>query len=95
VPVDLTLNDLLDYSDWERRKWFDWMSDRGNGVLTVSTGLHGDGRFATVGELVGTSFRPRNDMLRGSRNGQSPTRLPSLRITLRHSVNLLSRVDGS
>jgi len=52
MPVGITMNDLLDYSDWERRKWFDWMSDRGNGVLTVSTGLHGDGRFATVGELV-------------------------------------------
>ena len=52
MPVGITMNDLLDYSDWERRKWFDWMSDRGNGVLTVSTGLHGDGRFATVGELM-------------------------------------------
>ena len=52
MPVDLTMNDLLDYSDWERRKWFDWMRDRGDDVLTVSTGLHGDGRFATVGELV-------------------------------------------
>ncbi len=52
MPVDLTLNDLLDYSDWERRKWFDWMREHGYGVLTVSTGLHGDGRFATVGELV-------------------------------------------
>jgi len=52
MPVDLTMNDLLEYSDWERRKWFDWMRDRGEDVLTVSTGLHGDGRFATVGELM-------------------------------------------
>ena len=30
MPVDVTMNDLLDYSDWERRKWFDWMRDRGD-----------------------------------------------------------------
>ena len=52
MPVGLTMDDLLDYSDWERRKWFEWMRERGHEVLTVSTGLHTDGRFATVGELL-------------------------------------------
>jgi uncharacterized damage-inducible protein DinB len=52
MAVGLTMNDLLDYSDCERRKWFEWMRDRGEDVLSVSTGLHGDGRFATVGELM-------------------------------------------
>jgi uncharacterized damage-inducible protein DinB len=46
------LNDLLDYTDWERQKWHGWFEQHGEQALTVSAGPHGDGRFAAVGELI-------------------------------------------
>jgi len=48
----LTMNDLLDYTDWERREWFEWMRQRDREVLEISTGPCEDGRFEKVGELV-------------------------------------------
>ena len=52
MQIGLAVNDLLDYTDWERRKWFEWLRERGGQVLTVSAGPHGDGRFQSVGELM-------------------------------------------
>lgn len=50
--VNLTLVDLLDYVDWERRKWLEWMRQQDRGVLEIGAGPCGDGRFENVGELV-------------------------------------------
>jgi uncharacterized damage-inducible protein DinB len=50
--VDLSLNDLLDYTDWERHKWHAWFRQHGASPLKISAGPHGDGRFTAVGELV-------------------------------------------
>jgi len=50
--VDLSLNDLLDYTDWERQKWHAWFGQHGASPLKISAGPHGDGRFTAVGELV-------------------------------------------
>ena len=52
MPVDLTLDDLLDYTDWQRQKWQDWFRQHGADALRISAGPHGDGRFQAVGELV-------------------------------------------
>jgi len=52
VLVQLSLSDLLDYTDWEREKWHAWFRKHGADGLTISAGPHGDGRFAAVGELV-------------------------------------------
>ncbi len=52
MPVNLSLNDLMDYTEWERQKWYDWLRQHGEQVLKISAGLHGDGRFETVGDLV-------------------------------------------
>jgi uncharacterized damage-inducible protein DinB len=52
MPVSLALDDLLDYTDWEREKWLQWMRQRDEGVLEISAGPHGDGRFESTGELV-------------------------------------------
>ena len=46
------LNDLIEYTDWERGKWFDWLRQHGDQVLDISAGPHGDGRFQSAGELV-------------------------------------------
>jgi len=40
MPISLSLSELMDYTDWERRKWYEWLR------------RHGDGRFQTVGELL-------------------------------------------
>jgi uncharacterized damage-inducible protein DinB len=52
MSIHLDLTDLIAYTDWERKKWHDWLRQHGADVLKTSTGPHGDGRFATLGELV-------------------------------------------
>jgi uncharacterized damage-inducible protein DinB len=52
MPVHLSLDDLLDYTDWERHKWQAWFRQHGADALKTSAGPHGDGRFQAVGELV-------------------------------------------
>jgi len=48
----LSLSELIEYTDWERGKWEDWLRQRGDDVLAISAGPHGDGRFQIVGDLV-------------------------------------------
>jgi uncharacterized damage-inducible protein DinB len=52
MPVQLSLDDLIDYTDWERQKWHERLRQQGNEVLKTGVGPHGDGRFGTVGDLV-------------------------------------------
>lgn len=51
VMLGLSFDDLVEYTDWQRRKWREWFRDRPE-ALAMSTGDHADGRFATVGEVV-------------------------------------------
>jgi uncharacterized damage-inducible protein DinB len=50
--MHLTLDDLMEYTVWERQKWRDWLCQHGDEVLKIEAGPHGDGRFTTVGDLV-------------------------------------------
>ena len=52
MPINLSVSDLIEYTDWERQQWYDWLRQHGDGVLEIGAGPHGDGRFGTVGELV-------------------------------------------
>jgi uncharacterized damage-inducible protein DinB len=52
MTIGLSVNDLLDYTDWERRKWQACLGRRGDPVLSVAAGPNGDGRFETVGDLL-------------------------------------------
>jgi len=52
VSTGLSLIEFIEYTDWERGKWFDWFRQHGDGVLATSAGPHGDGRFQTVGDVV-------------------------------------------
>jgi len=52
MPVGLTMDNLLEYTDWEREKWLAWLRQHDPKVLQISVGPHGDGRFGNVGELV-------------------------------------------
>ena len=52
MSTGLGLIEFIEYTDWERGKWFDWFRQHGDAVLTTSAGPHGDGRFQTVGDVV-------------------------------------------
>ena len=50
--MDLSLNHLLDYTEWQRKKWHDSLRNYGEQVLRISAGLNGDGRFEVIGDLI-------------------------------------------
>jgi len=52
ADVQLSINDLLDYTDWQRNKWHAWMMQQQEDVLKISVGPHGDGRFESIGDLI-------------------------------------------
>lgn len=57
MPIEMSLNDLIHYTDWERLRWKQWLRQHGNmQVLQISAGPHGDGRFETVGDVLRHMF---------------------------------------
>src|ERR1700751_5034506 len=56
MGMELSLSSLMEYTEWERRKWREWMRKHGAEVLKISAGPNGDGRFATVGDLMKHMF---------------------------------------
>jgi uncharacterized damage-inducible protein DinB len=52
LSTSLSLDELMEYTDWERSSWCDSLRQRGDTVLAISAGPHGDGRFQSVGDLV-------------------------------------------
>ena len=51
MPV-LSVDDLLQYTEWERGKWQAWFRKHGTDALKAGAGAHGDGRFQSVGDVV-------------------------------------------
>jgi uncharacterized damage-inducible protein DinB len=49
---DISLNDLVEYTDWDRGKWQEWFRTHGDEPLKIGAGPHGDGRFGTVGDVI-------------------------------------------
>ena len=52
MAVSVALDELFEYTDWERQKWHDWLRSKGDQVLGIGAGPNGDGRFESVGDLV-------------------------------------------
>lgn len=52
MPIAFSLDDLLDYTEWDRGQWHAWFGEQGPDALAVGLGANGDGRINTVGELV-------------------------------------------
>jgi len=50
--LGLGLDDLMEYTEWQRRKWHEWLRPHGNQALAIGAGPHGDGRFESVGDLI-------------------------------------------
>ena len=75
----LNLDYLIEYADWERQKWHDWLRRHGAEVLKISAGPNGDGRFTTVGDLIKHMFSAEKryvDRLSG-RALTDPTAIPN------------------
>ena len=52
MNVGIAVTDLLEYTGWERADWRKWLAAQPAGVLELSAGPHGDGRFESVGDLI-------------------------------------------
>lgn len=52
ASVSLSLEHLLEYTEWERGLWLAFFRKHGSQVLEMSAGPNGDGRFQTIGDLV-------------------------------------------
>ena len=52
MSVNLSVDDLIAYTDWERKTWQSWLQQQGSAVLKIGAGQNGDGRFESVGELM-------------------------------------------
>jgi uncharacterized damage-inducible protein DinB len=52
MSVGLSLNELMEYTEWERSKWHDCLLKRGDAVLTTPAGPEGNKRFQTIGDLI-------------------------------------------
>jgi uncharacterized damage-inducible protein DinB len=50
--MDISLNHLIEYTDWQRGRWHEDLRRHGEQVLRLTAGPNGDGRFETVGDLV-------------------------------------------
>ena len=49
--MQIDVNVLMNYTDWEREKWREWLGQHSESLKT-SVGPHGDNRFQTVGDVV-------------------------------------------
>ena len=52
MSIGSGVDELIEYTDWERGSWYDWLRQHGDRVLSISAGPHGDGRFQSVGDLL-------------------------------------------
>lgn len=52
MDLNLSFEQLMEYTDWERDKWRAWFREHGDKVLQISVGPNGDGRFQSIGDLV-------------------------------------------
>ncbi len=52
MAISLSVDDLVEYTDWERATWHEFLRKRGDEVLKVGVGSNGDGRFQSVGDVI-------------------------------------------
>jgi uncharacterized damage-inducible protein DinB len=93
--VNLSVNDLMEYTDWERLKWYGWFLQQGEPVLKMSAGPHGDGRFQTVGDQVRHIFAAEKRYVErlSGRPLTDPASIPNDKIEALFEFSRLSRKD--
>ena len=63
MSTGLGFGELIEYTDWERGKWEDWLRHRGDGALATDV-------FKLSAISCGIFFRPRCATLTGFRAGR-------------------------
>ncbi|MGC2197204.1 MAG: hypothetical protein WA628_21180 [Terriglobales bacterium] len=66
MSIHISLDDLLDYTAWQREKWFEQLRKDGGNTLRISAGPNGDGRFQAIGELVRHIFSAEKTLCRAA-----------------------------
>lgn len=56
--LNLGLNHLIEYTDWERQNWHEWMREHGDDALKISAGPNGDGRKLSADGIFSRYRRP-------------------------------------
>ncbi len=52
MPFAPLMDDLLEYTAWQRRQWLDWLRQHDAAVLKTGAGAGGDGRFESAGDWI-------------------------------------------
>ena len=68
MSVGLGIDDLMEYTEWERGKMYDMLRKHGSRTLAISAGTNGDGRFENIGDIVRHIFSAETryvELLRG------------------------------
>jgi tRNA(Leu) C34 or U34 (ribose-2'-O)-methylase TrmL len=94
MSAGLSLTEFIEYADWERAKWHDWLRQHGDDVLATSAGPHGDGRFQTIGDVVRHIFSAEKRYIDPSRTDRLPIRLRFPTPASRRSFNLAVKAAG-
>lgn len=50
--MDININALIEYTEWERSNWQRWFQQQGENALETSTGPQKDGKTNTVRDLI-------------------------------------------
>lgn len=50
--IGISIDDLMEYTEWERGKMHHTLRKHGSPTLAISAGTNGDGRFENVGDIV-------------------------------------------
>ena len=54
--MELKLEDLMEYTEWERARWRTFFLKEGDGIFEINVGPNRDDRFETVGDWVSHIF---------------------------------------
>ena len=73
MAFQLRIEELIEYTDWERGKWREFFQTHGDQVLKIGAGANGDGRFQSVGDLVAHISRQRRGTSIGCSTASQPT----------------------
>lgn len=93
--MEIQLDVLLGYTEWERGKWREFFHKHGDDVLGISVGPHRDGRFETVGDWVSHIFSAEMRYIDRLRNRPltDPASIPNANVDAIFEFGMRSRAE--